>query len=113
MTPNPEFIALNFQFPYYYPFTFPHLSVMPPKPDSCLLRLSTNAYRARVTHCSVNRDLGRSRWLVGNPGIILRPLPIPVVELPTKRGGLNRSMQHWLAVYSPEFQSPRSFAGVD
>jgi hypothetical protein len=28
-------------------------------------------------------------------------------------GGLNWSMQHWLAVYSPAFQSPRSFAGVD
>ena len=28
-------------------------------------------------------------------------------------GGLNWSMQHWLAVYSPEFQSPRFFAGVD
>ena len=28
-------------------------------------------------------------------------------------GGLNRSVQHWLAVYSPEFQSPRFFAGVD
>jgi hypothetical protein len=30
-----------------------------------------------------------------------------------KSGGLNRSMQHWLGVYWPEFQSPRSFAGVD
>ena len=28
-------------------------------------------------------------------------------------GGLNRSMQHWLAVYSPGFESPRSLAGVD
>jgi hypothetical protein len=28
-------------------------------------------------------------------------------------GGLNRSMQHWLAVYSRVFQSPRSFAGVE
>src|ERR1700733_7851872 len=27
-------------------------------------------------------------------------------------GGLNRSMQHWLAVYSPAFESPRSLAGV-
>jgi predicted TIM-barrel fold metal-dependent hydrolase len=26
-----------------------------------------------------------------------------------KSGGLNRSMQHWLAVYSPDFQSPRSY----
>jgi hypothetical protein len=32
---------------------------------------------------------------------------------PLMSGGLNRSMQHWLAVYSPEFQSPRFFAGVD
>ncbi len=28
-------------------------------------------------------------------------------------GGLNRSMQHWLAVYSPAFQSPKFVAGVD
>jgi type IV secretory pathway TraG/TraD family ATPase VirD4 len=28
-------------------------------------------------------------------------------------GGLNGSMQHLLGVYWPEFQSPRSFAGVD
>ncbi len=34
-------------------------------------------------------------------------------ELPSKSGGLNRSMQHWLEVYSPEFESPRSLAGVD
>jgi hypothetical protein len=34
-------------------------------------------------------------------------------ELPETSGGLNRSMQHWLGVYSPRFQSPRSFAGVD
>ena len=34
-------------------------------------------------------------------------------EVPEKRGELNRSMQHWLEVYSPGFQSPRSFAGVD
>ncbi len=26
---------------------------------------------------------------------------------------LNRSMQHWLEVYSPEFQSPKFSAGVD
>lgn len=34
------------------------------------------------------------------------------VELPAKSGGFNRSMQHWLGVYSQEFQSPRCFAGV-
>ena len=34
-------------------------------------------------------------------------------QLTVKLGGLNRSMQHWLAVYSPEFQSPRFFADVD
>ena len=34
-------------------------------------------------------------------------------ELSDNPGGLNRSMQHWLKVYSPAFQSPRSFAGVD
>jgi len=31
---------------------------------------------------------------------------------PPKRGGLNRSMQHYLAVYSLAFESPRSLAGV-
>jgi hypothetical protein len=36
-----------------------------------------------------------------------------IVDVPAKSGGLNRSMQHWLAVYSPAFQSPRSFVGVD
>jgi hypothetical protein len=35
------------------------------------------------------------------------------IELTEKSGGLNRSVQHSLAVYSPAFQSPRSFAGVD
>jgi hypothetical protein len=39
--------------------------------------------------------------------------PRDTIELPEMSGGLNRSMQHWLAVYSPGFQSPRSFAGVD
>jgi hypothetical protein len=34
-------------------------------------------------------------------------------ELPVKSCRLNRSMQHWLAVYSPAFESPRSLAGVD
>jgi hypothetical protein len=34
-------------------------------------------------------------------------------HVPEKSGGLNRSMQHWLAVYSPAFESPRSLAGVD
>jgi len=29
------------------------------------------------------------------------------------QGGLNRSMQHWLGVYSREIQSPRFFVGVD
>jgi hypothetical protein len=34
-------------------------------------------------------------------------------KLPQTPCQLNRSMQHWLGVYSPAFQSPRSFAGVD
>src|SRR5258708_39424248 len=34
-------------------------------------------------------------------------------ELAQNVGGLNGSMQHWLGVYSPEFQSPRFFADVD
>jgi hypothetical protein len=36
-----------------------------------------------------------------------------ICELPEMSGGLNRSVQHWLAVYSPGFQSPRFFAVVD
>jgi hypothetical protein len=36
-----------------------------------------------------------------------------ISELPQKRGWLNWSMQHRLGVYWPEFQSPRSFSGVD
>ena len=34
-------------------------------------------------------------------------------EPPEKSGGLNRSMQHWLEVYSREFQSLKFSAGVD
>jgi hypothetical protein len=34
-------------------------------------------------------------------------------EVHAKQGGLNWSMQHWLEVYSPGFQSPKSFAGAD
>jgi hypothetical protein len=34
-------------------------------------------------------------------------------HMPEKSGGLNRSVQHWLGVYSPEFENPRSLAGVD
>ena len=30
-----------------------------------------------------------------------------------KRGGLKGSMQHWLAVYPPEFQIPMFFVAVD
>jgi hypothetical protein len=37
----------------------------------------------------------------------------PSCELSVMSGGLNRSMQHWLAVYSPAFESPRSLVGVD
>jgi hypothetical protein len=29
------------------------------------------------------------------------------------RGGLKGSMQHWLAVYPPEFQIPMFFVAVD
>jgi hypothetical protein len=35
------------------------------------------------------------------------------IDVHEKLGGLNRSMQHWLAVYSPAFESPRSLADVD
>jgi hypothetical protein len=34
-------------------------------------------------------------------------------KLAEKRGGLNGSMQHWLGVFSPESQNPKSFVGVD
>ena len=30
-----------------------------------------------------------------------------------KSGGLKGSMQHWLAVYPPEFQIPMFFVAVD
>ena len=33
--------------------------------------------------------------------------------MPDKRGGLNGSSQHWLAVYLRESQNPKSFADVD
>src|SRR6202030_3670675 len=32
---------------------------------------------------------------------------------PEKRGGLKGSMQHWLAVYPPEFEIPTFFVAVD
>ena len=35
------------------------------------------------------------------------------IEVAENPGGLNRSMQHWLGVYSPAFQSPKFVAGVD
>jgi hypothetical protein len=35
------------------------------------------------------------------------------VKFPKTPGGLNRSMQHRLGVYSQEFESPRFFSGVD
>src|SRR6202453_520021 len=34
------------------------------------------------------------------------------LKLPITSCRLNRSMQHWLAVYSPAFESPRSLADV-
>ena len=34
-------------------------------------------------------------------------------EVPEIRGGLNGSLQHWLGVYWPEFQSPKFLADVD
>ena len=34
-------------------------------------------------------------------------------ELPAKSGGLNWSVQHYLEVYLPEFESPKFVAGVD
>ena len=39
--------------------------------------------------------------------------PEAISVVPQKSGELNRSMQHWLEVYSPGFQSPGSFGGVD
>src|SRR5271155_1337616 len=35
-----------------------------------------------------------------------------IIHLSDMPGGLNRSMQHYLAVYSLAFESPRSLAGV-
>jgi hypothetical protein len=36
-----------------------------------------------------------------------------VADFPREKGGLNRSTQRWLGVYSLEFQSPRFSVGVD
>jgi hypothetical protein len=33
--------------------------------------------------------------------------------VPEKRGGLNWSVQHYLEVYLPEFESPKFVSGVD
>jgi hypothetical protein len=39
--------------------------------------------------------------------------PLLAVELPAMSGGLNWSVQHYLEVYLPEFESPKFVAGVD
>jgi hypothetical protein len=36
-----------------------------------------------------------------------------LIKIPKISGGLNGSMQHWLEVYTPGFQSPKFVAGVD
>ncbi len=44
-------------------------------------------------------------------------LPVPrrlrFEPTPDKSGGLKGSTHHWLAVYPPEFETPKFFVGVD
>ena len=64
---------------------------------------------ARTNICiDRKQDFDRQAVPIGNRGN-------PSTEACRKCGlcGLNRSMQHWLGVYSLEFESPRSLAGVD
>ena len=46
--------------------------------------------------------------------IVGKPEVAPVGPIGNdKSGGLKGSMQHWLAVYPPEFQIPMFFVAVD
>jgi hypothetical protein len=54
------------------------------------------------------------RYLCEGLAIYLIGSSVPRANVhPAKSGGLNGSMQHWLGVYLPGFQSPKFFAGVD
>src|ERR1700746_59201 len=55
-------------------------------------------YRNRCEYCNPERSGG---WPCGDS------------HLAITRGGLKGSMQHWLAVYPPEFQIPMFFVAVD
>ena len=52
----------------------------------------------------------RTELVPGRSSRILGFQAKPVYE---NKGGLKGSMQHWLEVYSQEFQNPRSLAAVD
>ena len=54
-------------------------------------------------------DLPKRSGQSGRPGLG-RPSQKPQSD---KRGGLKGSMQHWLAVYPPGFESPTFFVAVD
>src|ERR1017187_2215165 len=64
----------------------------------------------RITDGSYDQDKRTFKFYLNGKATVL-PLSDP--DITGIAGGLNRSMQHWLSVYSPGFQIPRSFAGVD
>jgi hypothetical protein len=69
-------------------------------------RVESRSYRDRGFEvCGQAATTGRRRSVT-----LVR---IAESHIPIKRGGLNGSTQHWLAVYLPESQNPKSFAGVD
>ena len=50
----------------------------------------------------------------GSVGLLTRNPRSSQTEIASDNpGGLNGSMQHWLAVYPPEFQIPMFFVAVD
>jgi hypothetical protein len=78
----------------------------PPRVDirGCSLDLEISCLRCHLIGDSVFMRLCHRWRLVAKVNRL--------AEVAANLGGLNRSMQHWLAVYSPAFESPRSLAGV-
>jgi hypothetical protein len=73
----------------------------------------------RVTTAATKTDL-MMMLLTGQSGIDLNAAvnELPCfrrlrIELTENGGGLNWSVQHYLEVYLPEFESPKFVAGVD
>ena len=57
--------------------------------------------------------LGRNALSMAFPIRATISIVDPDSDVPAKSGGLNRSVQHYLEVYLPEFESPKFVAGVD